>query len=51
MTGRDGDRRGGLSLVRLEFACFGKGTPAPIDMPKVLVMRGLDRLSEESRCT
>ena len=30
----------GYFWCALDFAFFGKGTPAPIDMPKVLVVRG-----------
>ena len=30
----------GYLWCALDFAFFGKGTPAPIDMPKYLVMRG-----------
>ena len=30
----------GYFWCALDFAVFGKGTPAPIDMPKVLVVRG-----------
>jgi protein-S-isoprenylcysteine O-methyltransferase Ste14 len=50
-----GPRAAGLALVAigaagylwcaLDFAFFGKGTPAPIDMPKVLVVRGLYRFT------
>lgn len=36
-------RRGGLSLVGLEFWCAEKGSPAPIDPPKLLLVRGFDR--------
>jgi protein-S-isoprenylcysteine O-methyltransferase Ste14 len=35
----------GYLWCALDFAFFGKGTPAPIDMPKVLVVRGLYRFS------
>jgi protein-S-isoprenylcysteine O-methyltransferase Ste14 len=35
----------GYLWCALDFAFFGKGTPAPIHMPKVLVMRGLYRFS------
>jgi protein-S-isoprenylcysteine O-methyltransferase Ste14 len=35
----------GYLWCALDFAFFGKGTPAPIDMPKVLVVRGLYRYS------
>jgi protein-S-isoprenylcysteine O-methyltransferase Ste14 len=35
----------GYLWCALDFAFFGKGTPAPIDMPKVLVARGLYRFS------
>src|SRR5271169_4247300 len=34
---------GGYLWCALDFAIYGKGTPAPIDMPKVLVVRGLYR--------
>jgi len=33
----------GYLWTALDFAIYGKGTPAPIDMPKVLVVRGLYR--------
>jgi len=33
----------GYLWTALDFAFHGKGTPAPIDMPKVLVVRGLYR--------
>jgi protein-S-isoprenylcysteine O-methyltransferase Ste14 len=35
----------GYLWCALDFAFFGKGTPAPIDMPKALVVRGLYRFS------
>jgi protein-S-isoprenylcysteine O-methyltransferase Ste14 len=35
----------GYLWCALDFAFFGKGTPAPMDMPKVLVVRGLYRFS------
>jgi len=35
----------GYLWCALDFAFWGKGTPAPIDMPKVLVVRGLYRFS------
>jgi protein-S-isoprenylcysteine O-methyltransferase Ste14 len=35
----------GYLWCALDFAFLGKGTPAPIDMPKVLVVRGLYRFS------
>jgi protein-S-isoprenylcysteine O-methyltransferase Ste14 len=31
---------GGYFWCALDFAIFGRGTPAPIDMPKYLVVRG-----------
>jgi protein-S-isoprenylcysteine O-methyltransferase Ste14 len=34
---------GGYLWCALDFAIYGRGTPAPIDMPKVLVVRGLYR--------
>jgi protein-S-isoprenylcysteine O-methyltransferase Ste14 len=33
----------GYLWCALDFAFYGKGTPAPIDMPKVLVVHGLYR--------
>jgi len=35
----------GYLWCALDFAFFGRGTPAPIDMPKVLVARGLYRFA------
>jgi protein-S-isoprenylcysteine O-methyltransferase Ste14 len=35
----------GYLWCALDFAFYGKGTPAPIDMPKVLVVRGLYRFT------
>ena len=35
----------GYLWTALDFAIYGKGTPAPIDMPKVLVVHGLYRFT------
>ena len=35
----------GYLWCALDFAFYGKGTPAPLDMPKVLVMQGLYRFT------
>ena len=36
---------GGYLWCAADFAFYGKGTPAPIDMPKVLVVRGQYRFA------
>jgi protein-S-isoprenylcysteine O-methyltransferase Ste14 len=40
---------GSLGCV-LDFACRGKGTPALIDMPKVLLVRGQYRFARNPMC-